>query len=84
MKEIAASKAFRTPSEKSTSSSIAILPSSAMRASGLSASVSHDGQLIKMPVCEPTADQCTRQPLTPPHLQAHARMQEPHGKCRGE
>ena len=42
----------------------------------------HDGQLVKMPVCEPTTDQCARQPLTPPHLQAHARMQKPDGKCR--
>ena len=44
----------------------------------------HDRQLVKMPVCEPTTDQGTRQPLTPSHLQAHARVQETDGKCRGQ
>ena len=81
MKEIAASTAFRIPSEKSTRSSIAILASSGDTRLGIVGLGLHDGQLVEMPVGEPATDQA-RQPLTPSHLQAHARMQEPNGKCR--
>ena len=73
MKVEAERNAEMTPAMKSTGDSVAIRKSSAMRASGFCVVAADQVQLIVTAVCEPSRDNCGREPGTPAALNHHAK-----------